>query len=125
MDKTLAVHVGAEVVVIGGITLYFYQQNKKLQEQIDELKKELKGMAIHVNNVNRQFQNAIEQLYQNQGIVIPPHKNFIDETRARMSERKSQRSERRRVASERRDHVESTSRLSEARTKRKSNSIPS
>lgn len=49
IDTKLAVHVGAEILIIGGISVYFFKQIKDLQGKIDNLEKQ-----------NEFFKQAIE-----------------------------------------------------------------
>lgn len=37
INKEMLIHIGAEIIIIGGVAFYFYKQNKKLAERITEL----------------------------------------------------------------------------------------
>lgn len=45
-------HIGAELVVIGGLSIYFYRRQSQMQAQIDELKKQNQELAQLMANQN-------------------------------------------------------------------------
>lgn len=55
-------HVGVEAVAIGGLAVYFMHQNKLLQAQIDELKRQLQHTAIHLNNTYEDLRLELEEV---------------------------------------------------------------
>jgi len=53
-------HIGVEVVAIGGLAYYLINQNKLLQAQIDELKKQLSHVAIHINHSQQELRSDLD-----------------------------------------------------------------
>lgn len=40
IDTKLAIHVGVEVLIIGGVSFYFHKKMKKLEERLENLEKQ-------------------------------------------------------------------------------------
>jgi len=62
MDPLKIGHIGVEVVAIGGLAYYLINQNKLLQAQIDELKKQLSHVAIHINHSQQELRSDLEAM---------------------------------------------------------------
>jgi hypothetical protein len=59
IDKTLIIHVACEVIVIGGIAIYFYKKTNDLKSEIEELKKSIELLKNSQNfSHNEKFGNA-------------------------------------------------------------------
>lgn len=62
MDTLKLTHAAIDVVALAGLTYYMVNQNKALQVQIDELKKQLSHVATHVNNSYNDNLNQVKVL---------------------------------------------------------------
>ena len=62
MDTIKTAHIAVDVVALTAIAYYVTAQNKRLQEEIDELKTKLKHVAVHVNNQNSDNTDTIRRL---------------------------------------------------------------
>lgn len=62
MDPLKIGHIGVEVVAIGGLAYYLINQNKLLQAQIDELKKQLSHVAIHINHSQQELRSDFDAM---------------------------------------------------------------
>lgn len=59
MNKSTLIHIGAEVVVIGGIAIYFQKKNNTLQQQVLLLQQQLDQLSKDHNELGK----AVNQLY--------------------------------------------------------------
>jgi TolA-binding protein len=62
MDTTKIGHIGIELALIAGGSYYLINQNKQLQGQIDDLKKQLSHVAIHTHNSQQEFAQQLKAM---------------------------------------------------------------
>lgn len=62
MDAAKIGHIGVEVVAFGGLAIYLINQNRGLQRQIDELRKQLSHVAVHVDHTQKDLRAATEKV---------------------------------------------------------------
>ena len=62
MDLARIGHIGAEVAVIGGVAFALMQQNKGLQAEVEELRKQLQHVALHTRNIHEEHEGRIASL---------------------------------------------------------------
>jgi len=64
ISKEMLIHIGAEIIIVGGIAFYFYTKNKKLSERITELEHVVKNFQDQsvkqqkqINLINKKLGN--------------------------------------------------------------------
>lgn len=64
ISKEMLIHIGAEIIIVGGIAFYFYTQNKKLSERVKELEYSVKDFQEQsmkqqkqINLINKKLSN--------------------------------------------------------------------
>lgn len=62
MDLARIGHIGVEALVVGGGAFLLIQQNKALQEKVDELQKQLAHVALHTRNVTQGLEGKLTAL---------------------------------------------------------------
>ena len=62
MDLARIGHIGVEALVVGGGAFLLMQQNKALQEKVDELQKQLAHVALHTRNVTQGLEGKLTAL---------------------------------------------------------------
>ncbi len=79
MNKTQLAHIGAEIVVIGGITYFLINENTKLQDRVKKLEETIIRLSEHVDSLEQRvtlsFKNVgsyIEKLQYEEDYNPPP-----------------------------------------------------
>lgn len=76
LDKKLLIHVGAELVIIGGISFWLYNKISSKDAMIEQLQKENRELLLRIQKIENFLQAATGDQY-NQAPPEPrnhPHK---------------------------------------------------
>ena len=59
-NKKLLVHMAVEIVVIAGVTVYFYKKNKNLQNRLTLLENKISTMSYDLSKIDK-LQKKLEK----------------------------------------------------------------
>ena len=62
LNKETLIHIGIEVIIIGGITFYFYSQNKKLSDRIKSLENTIQNFEEQTLTQQKQINHLIRKM---------------------------------------------------------------